>query len=300
MALQRKGLGRGLDALLDPYSVDLTAEAPGKSKDAGESAGNGVKSVSVHLIDTNSEQPRKSFSEDALSELSASIKTHGVVQPLIVKQKGERYMIIAGERRFRAARMAGLKEVPVLVADYDEAEIHEVSLIENIQREDLNPIEEAAAIRFLMQQHDMTQEEVSSRLGKSRPAVANALRLLQLPADVVDMLRSGELSAGHGRALAGLDDRALIQSLAAETVHLGYSVRALEARIKNLSAAKAQKPAKRTAASLSPDLVSAEEKMREHLGTRVKIKGDDKKGSITIEYYSREDLDRVYERILGD
>ena len=169
MATPKKGLGRGLDALLDPYSV----EQEDSSKD------HRVISVSVRDIDTNAQQPRKQFDEEALSELSASIKTHGIVQPLIVKERNGRYLIIAGERRFRAARMAGLNEVPVLVADYDEAQIHEVSLIENIQREDLNPIEEAAAIRFLMQQHDMTQEEVASRLGKSRPAIANALRLLQ-------------------------------------------------------------------------------------------------------------------------
>ncbi len=138
---------------------------------------------------------------------------HGIVQPLIVKQKGGRYMIIAGERRFRAARLAGLTEVPVLVTDYDEAQIHEVSLIENIQREDLNPIEEAAAIRFLMKQHDMTQEEVSGRLGKSRPAIANALRLLQLPESVIELLKSGALSAGHGRTLAGLTDKAQTEQL---------------------------------------------------------------------------------------
>ena len=140
MALQKKGLGRGLDALLDPYSVELSGGAEKQ----------GVQQVSVRLIDTNLEQPRKSFDEDALNELSASIKTHGVVQPLIVKKKGDRYMIIAGERRFRAARLAGLTEVPVLAVDYDDAEIHEVSLIENIQREDLNPVEEAAAIVLMM------------------------------------------------------------------------------------------------------------------------------------------------------
>ena len=207
MAPQKKGLGRGLDALLDPYSAQL--EEP-------EKTGLGVLTVNVRDIDTNALQPRKQFEETSLNELAESIRVHGIVQPLIVKQKGSRYMIIAGERRFRAARLAGLSEVPVLVTDYDEAQIHEVSLIENIQRENLNPIEEAAAIRFLMKQHDMTQEEVSARLGKSRPAIANSIRLLQLPEPVIELLKSGALSAGHGRALAGLTDTAQIEKLAQE------------------------------------------------------------------------------------
>ena len=218
MAAQKTGLGRGLDALLDPYSA--TVEEQVKS-------GAGILSVNVREIDTNALQPRKQFEETSLNELAESIRVHGIVQPLIVKQKGSRYMIIAGERRFRAARLAGLTEVPVLVTDYDEAQIHEVSLIENIQRENLNPVEEAAAIRFLMKQHDMTQEEVSGRLGKSRPAIANALRLLQLPESVIELLKSGALSAGHGRTLAGLTDNVQIEQLAKECVEREYSVRTL-------------------------------------------------------------------------
>ena len=286
MALQKKGLGRGLDALLDPYTIDDKPEQKDK-----------VRSVSIHEIDTNLQQPRKDFNEEALKELSASIAVHGIVQPLIVKEKNGRYLIIAGERRFRAARMAGLKEVPVLVADYDEAEIHEVSLIENIQREDLNPIEEASAIRFLMQQHDMTQEEVSSRLGKSRPAVANSLRLLQLPQKVVDMLRDGRLSAGHGRALAGLTSPGLMEQLGEETVKMGYSVRALENRVKNLNEEKKPRQKEKKDKSLSTDLQHAEDALREKLGTRVKIQGNEQKGKITIEYFSAEDLERVYDVI---
>ena len=225
MSMQKKGLGRGLDALFDPYSVNAVSPAliPG------------ILSVSVHDIDTNAMQPRKRFNEEALQELAESIKIHGIVQPLIVKEKNNRYTIIAGERRFRAARLAGLEEVPVIISNFDEEQIMEVSLVENIQREDLNPVEEAAAIQFLMQQHDMTQEEVSGRLGKSRPAIANVLRLLQLPSEVIDMLRDGELSAGHGRALAGLSDADMIIALAKEAVRLSYSVRALENRIKSVS-----------------------------------------------------------------
>ena len=289
MAAQKKGLGRGLDALLDPYSVSMDEPAV---------SGAGVLTVSVRDIDTNVQQPRKQFDETSLRELAESIRLHGIVQPLIVKKKGERYFIIAGERRFRAARLAGLTEVPVLVADYDEAEIHEVSLIENIQREDLNPIEEAAAIRFLMKQHDMTQEEVAARLGKSRPAIANALRLLQLPEPVIEQLKSGVLSAGHGRALAGLSDETLILQLAAECVQNDISVRALEERIRRLNEPK--KPVvKKEKKPLSTDLKSIEDAFRESLGTKVTLSGSSTRGKITIEYYNKEDLERVYERIYG-
>ena len=291
MAAQKTGLGRGLDALLDPYSATVEEQ---------EKAGAGILSVNVRDIDTNALQPRKQFEETSLNELAESIRVHGIVQPLIVKQKGSRYMIIAGERRFRAARLAGLTEVPVLVADYDEAQIHEVSLIENIQRENLNPIEEAAAIRFLMKQHDMTQEEVSGRLGKSRPAIANALRLLQLPESVIELLKSGALSAGHGRTLAGLTDNMQIEQLAKECVEREYSVRTLEERIKALSEKKkAALPAKKEKPRLPAELANLEESFRESLGTKVSLAGTNTRGKITIEYFSREDLERVFEKISG-
>ena len=291
MAALKTGLGRGLDALLDPYSASVEEQVK---------SGAGILTVNVRDIDTNALQPRKQFEENSLNELAESIRIHGIVQPLIVKQKGSRYMIIAGERRFRAARLAGLSEVPVLVADYDEAQIHEVSLIENIQRENLNPIEEAAAIRFLMKQHDMTQEEVSGRLGKSRPAIANALRLLQLPESVIDLLKNGVLSAGHGRTLAGLTDNAVIEQLAKESVAQEYSVRTLEEKIKALSEKK--KPvvaAKKEKPRLPAELAHLEESFRESLGTKVSLAGSNTRGKITIEYFSREDLERVFEKISG-
>lgn len=291
MAAQKTGLGRGLDALLNPYTASVEEQA---------SSGAGVLQVNVREIDTNALQPRKQFDETSLNELAASIRTHGIVQPLIVKQKGSRYMIIAGERRFRAARLAGLTDVPVLVTDYDEAQIHEVSLIENIQREDLNPIEEAAAIRFLMKQHDMTQEEVSARLGKSRPAIANSLRLLQLPESVIDLLRSGALSAGHGRTLAGLNDGGQVEQLAKECVEKEYSVRALEEKIRQLSEKKKPAPAaKKEKPALSAELQGLEESFRESLGTKVSLSGSAVRGKITIEYFSREDLERVYDKLAG-
>jgi ParB family chromosome partitioning protein len=289
MAGMKKGLGRGLDALLEPYA----------GPEADRDAANRVLEISVRDIDTNRAQPRKSFDEAALRELADSIRVHGVVQPLLVRPNGSRYTIVAGERRFRAARLAGLETVPVLAAEYDEAQMQEVALIENLQREDLNPVEEAAAIRFLMQQHDLTQEEVSERLGKSRPAIANALRLLNLDRNVLELVRTGALSAGHGRALAAVTDAATQERLADECVRLGYSVRALESRVRNLQAGK--KPSKKAApAPHSGDLAQAERALRDRLGTRVRIAGDERRGRITIEYYSADDLQRIYERIVDE
>ena len=285
MAGQKKGLGRGLDALLDPYR---TEEA--------ESEKDRVIRVPIRQIDTNLEQPRKDFNEAALRELADSIRVHGVVQPLIVVRKGERYTIVAGERRFRAARMAGLTELPVLVADYDDRQIHEVALIENIQRQDLNPIEEAAAIRFLMEQHDLTQEEVSGRIGRSRPAVANTLRLLQLPEETIELVRRGELTAGHGRALAGVRDKKLLRSLTAETLRMGYSVRALESRIRNLQEKK-EGPKRKKGAQKNAVLAEAERMLREALGTRVRIEGTGEKGTVTLYYYSGSELNGLFDRL---
>lgn len=289
MAGMKKGLGRGLDALLEPYA----------GPEADRDAANRVLEISVRDIDTNRAQPRKSFDEAALRELADSIRVHGVVQPLLVRPNGGRYTIVAGERRFRAARLAGLETVPVLAAEYDEAQMQEVALIENLQREELNPVEEAAAIRFLMQQHDLTQEEVSERLGKSRPAIANALRLLNLDRNVLELVRTGALSAGHGRALAAVTDAATQERLADECVRLGYSVRALESRVRNLQAGR--KPSKKAApAPHSGDLAQAERALRDRLGTRVRIAGDERRGRITIEYYSADDLQRIYERIVDE
>ena len=229
----KKGLGRGLDALLGDY----TQPTP-----------EGVQELDIHLIDTNAGQPRKDFDQEKLQELADSIRQHGVVQPILLRQNGERYVIVAGERRFRAARLAGLEKVPAIVKDLDEAQVMEVALIENLQREDLNPIEEAAAIRFLMQQHDLTQEEVSKRLSKSRPAIANSLRLLTLPEPVQAYLRNGKLQAGHARALAGLQDPEAQAVLADKIVGEGLSVRAAE----SLAREQGQKPPRQSRGKSPP------------------------------------------------
>ncbi len=281
---KNKGLGRGLDALLDEIE---TPEDPGKTS----------FEVDLYSIDTNPNQPRKTFDPDKLNELAASIKRHGVMQPILVKRNGDRYTIIAGERRYRAARIAGLRTVPVVLSDIDESAVMEIALIENIQREDLNPIEEAAALKLLMEQHDLTQEEVSERVGKSRPAIANALRLLTLSRPVQTLVKSGKLSAGHGKMLAGVADPHLQAELAEKCVENDWSVRRLEDELRFAEMPKNQK---RTEREPSPEMKSALHRMRAELGTKVAVQGSEEKGKLIIHYYSRDDLDRIYRAIVKE
>ena len=284
MAKKQMGLGRGLDALLD----DLDEKLPENG---------GTLTVSLYDIDTNPDQPRKTFDPEKLNELAASLQRHGVVQPLLVKQNGLRYTIVAGERRFRAARMAGLTTVPVVLTDADDDALMELSLVENIQRENLNPIEEAAAIRLLMQQHDLTQEEVSERVGKSRPAIANALRLLSLSKSVQALVKEGKLSAGHGKMLAGVADARLQKELADKCIQNDWSVRRLEDELR--FASMQQKP-KAKAPEPSSELKAALHQMRMKLGTKVSVQGSEQKGKLIIHYYSKDDLDRIYRAIVRD
>ncbi len=274
----KKGLGRGLDALLGEYTA----------------APKGTEEVDIYLIDPNTEQPRKSFDKEKLHELAESIRRHGMVQPIIVRQNGERFTVVAGERRYRAARIAGLNQVPVLVKNLEDKEVMEVALVENIQRENLNPIEEAAAIRFLMQQHDLTQEEVSKRLSKSRPAIANTLRLLTLPASVQGALKEGMMQSGHARVLAGMQNDADKQTLAQEIVELGLSVRQTEQRAKEMAEGPKQKPAPAKKPQ-DNDLHAAEKELREKLGTKVSILGNPKRGKVVIEYFSKQELQEIYD-----
>ena len=276
----RKGLGRGLDALLDPYMEENTEKKPG------------VQEVDVRLIDTNAQQPRKQFEEEALKELAASIRQHGIVQPLIVKEQNGRYLIVAGERRFRAARMAKLETVPVLTVDYDEAKIHEVALIENIQREDLNAIEEAQGVSRLMNECALTQEAVAERLGRSRSAIANLLRLLNLPARIQSAVIDGTLSAGHARVLAGIADSELQGALFAKTLQFGWSVRQLEAAAKNAQTEKKEKPEREP---LPIEYEELTERLRSATGLKVKLEGTQEKGKITLQYTSEEELQRLWE-----
>lgn len=288
MAIKR-GLGKGLDALLGDFQETLPDVA--------------VNEVDIYLLDTNAAQPRKHFDEERLQELAASIRRHGILQPIVVRKQGDRYAIVMGERRYRAARLCGLSKVPVVVKTLEDAEAMEAALVENLQREDLNPIEEASGIRMLMLQEDLTQEEAAERLGKSRPAVANALRLLNLCEPVQDMLRTGALQSGHARALLALRDGERQLALARRIENEGLSVREVENLIR-AEVAGAEKGAKKPQRKKPPalrngDLTAAEDALRLRLGTRVQIQGDEVKGKVVIDYYSAADLQTIYDAILG-
>ena len=282
--IQQKGLGRGLDALLGDYT---------------EQSSESVRTLDIYSIDINSDQPRKVFDEEKLKELAESIKLHGVVQPIIVREVNGRYIIVAGERRYRAARLAGLKEVPALVKNLSDNEVMEVALIENIQRENLNPIEEAAAIKFLMQQHDLTQEEVATRLSKSRPAIANSVRLLNLPAQVQEHLKSGRIQAGHAKAILSLSDKDKQLDLAERIAKGGVSVRAAEELAREMqNAAPASRRRKSTSAD--PDITEAENRLRSRLGTKVTIQGDQQRGKVVIEYFSNDELNGIFDILIRE
>ncbi len=283
---KKGGLGRGLGVF---FSEPVVTE-PETETSAGD-----VRQISVLLIDPNPSQPRRTFDEESLRELSESIAAHGVLQPLLAVPAGERYHLVAGERRWRAARLAGLKEVPVRVMDLSAAEQAEISLIENLQRDDLTPLEEAAGIRALMDGFSLTQEEAASRLGKSRSAVANALRLLNLPDTVQALLASGKLSAGHAKSLAGIPDADLVRELAEKAVSQGLSVRQMEELSRQVGRKKPDKPGKK---GNDPAFAEMEEALSRLFGTKVSVTGDLEKGRISMQYFSREDLERIYETVM--
>ena len=287
MAQRKSGIGRGLDALfLETFDE--------------EKKPNGVEKIKTSLIDPKSGQPRKTFDADGLAGLADSIAEHGVLQPILVRASGNgRYQIIAGERRWRAAKMAGLSEIPAVLLDRDDLAAAEIALVENVQREDLNPIEEAAAFRALAEEFGMTQEDLSRRVGKSRSYIANATRLLELPDDVKTLVSAGELSAGHARTLLGLRDRAEILPLARKCVADGLSVRELEALVK-----RANRPIRETSEE-KPDfkvdyVAELERKMTSDLGRRVKIAAKGKQKTLTLFFEDNEDLDALLRRIMGD
>ncbi len=281
--MKRGGLGRGLDVLL-PQSGELLETV--------------VRDIAIDEIDPNTAQPRRDFDRESLEQLADSIREAGVLSPILVVENGMRYRIVAGERRFRASRMAGLETVPCIVRSLTNEQQMEAALIENLQRQDLNPIEEATAIRSLMQECGYTQEQAARKLGKSRPAIANALRLLNLPRAVTDLVVTGELSAGHARVLAGLDSEARQLELAHQCVLHGHSVRKLEELAKARPAARQAAP-KREA---GPELIALQNAMREALGLRTTLSGTETRGKITLSYNSAEELEHLYEvigRLLG-
>jgi len=289
----KKGLGKGLDSLITNKVDKPTTSAVSATKSENE---NGAVLVNITKVEPNREQPRKKFDEDALLELSESIKQFGVLQPLLVQQRDDYYEIIAGERRWRAAKLAGIKEVPVIIKKLTEQEIMEISLIENIQREDLNPIEEAQAYKRLLTEFNLKQDEVAERVSKSRTAVTNAMRLLKLNEKVQQMVIDEMLTTGHARALLGIEDQEKQYMVAQRIFDEKLSVRDTEKLVKNLQNEKPDVPT--VTSKIDPKLDAIyrdlEEQMKVILGTKVFINPkDDKKGKLEIEYYSQDELDRI-------
>ena len=278
-----KGLGKGLGALLGDFDEPIQENSP-------------YKLLPIHKVEPNPDQPRRDFDEEELEALSESISVHGIIQPLTVRELSSGfYQIIAGERRWRAARMAGLSEVPVVIMEADDRKAMELALIENLQRQDLNPVEEAMGYQSLMEEYGMTQEEAAGRVGKSRPAVANALRLLNLCPTVLEMVRNGELTAGHARAILVLKDERK-QQQAAQRIHaLGLSVRQAELLCKNMT----RQPAPQPKVTLAVDYIGeCEKSLSKHLGRGVKIINGKRKGKFELEFYGEEDLQNLLDALM--
>lgn len=294
MAVKRKGLGKGLDSLIPENKSVKPAVKPEKAE---ESVKTGEQMLKINQVEPNREQPRKHFEEDALLELADSIKQYGVLQPLLVRKRKDYYEIIAGERRWRAAKLAGVKEVPVIIKEYTEQQAVEIALIENIQRENLNPIEEAMAFKKLLTEFNLKQDEVAERVSKSRTAVTNSMRLLKLGEKVQQMIIDDMITTGHARALLVIDDEEQQYLLATKIFDEKLSVRETEKLIKSLKNPKKQVKVVKTVenAFVYDDLA---EKMKRVLGTKVSIspKGNGK-GKIEIEYYSDDELERMFEMI---
>ena len=288
---KKMGLGRGLSAILPDVeevveSVDQVSESPAPVP------ADAVVELSVGDIDPNRNQPRKKFDDDALLALADSIRHNGVLSPILVARDGRRYTIIAGERRWRAARLANCPTIPAIVRDWDDVRRQEAALIENIQREDLNAIEEAQGIRRLMEECALTQEVAAERIGRSRSAVANILRLLNLPERIQNAVIEGALSAGHARVLAGIDDAELQTGLFAKTMQFGWSVRQLETAAKNAQTEKKEKP---EPVALPIEYEELTERLRRATGLKVKLEGTQEKGKIVLQYTSEEELQRLWE-----
>ena len=290
MARKFNGLGRGLDAIFLDNSIE-EEETHGENK---------VSQIKLSMIDPKSDQPRKYFDKEALEELASSIAENGLLQPILVREYGDsRYQIIAGERRFRASKLAGLSEIPAIVLDKDDRKVAEIALIENIQREDLNPVEEAMAFRALIKEYDLTQEELSEKVGKSRSAIANTMRLLDLPDEILTMVAAGDLSAGHARTLLGVKDRDNMLILADKTIEFDYSVRQLEEEVKRINKPKKPEPIEDEELPVVDYFREMELRMMSHLGRKVKIDGKGRKKSVTLFYEDNEDLDELLKSICG-
>ena len=297
-AAKKGGLGIGLDALFadavpisSPQKEGNNLEAEGRAQ---ENSGDAVQYINIHDIMPNANQPRKTFSEEKIEELSKSIKEHGIIQPIVVRRKGEKYEIVAGERRWRAARKAELGRVPCLIRELSDEQNMLIAIIENMQREDLNPVEEAEGLHQMIVTFGMTQEQISKSVGKSRPYIANSLRLLKLPDYIKEEMAEGRLSAAHGRTLITLEDESMRKVLCQRIIEEGLSVRETEKLVSQQGKSKKKKPAAKVK---NPDVARVEEELKEALGTRVTINNNGKKGKIEIEFFSRDELDRLIEML---
>ncbi|HHU31786.1 MAG: ParB/RepB/Spo0J family partition protein [Zhaonellaceae bacterium] len=292
--MAKKGLGKGLGALI-PTNFDVISELTPSQESTDEQ--NRILEISIDHIIPNRYQPRKVFIEEALEELAESIKEHGVVQPIILRKAGKKYELIAGERRWKAAKLAGLKKIPAIVKELSEQETTEIALIENIQREDLNPIEEAGAYQMLLEEFKLTQEELAKKVGKSRPHIANTLRLLNSPLPIQEYIIKGNLTAGHARALLPLPETGQVQ-LAERIITENLSVRETETIVKGVIALeeeqkKKKKKTRETRGDLSPELIDIEDRLKSYFGTKVRLVNKGQKGKIEIEYYNEDDLTRI-------
>lgn len=287
-----KGLGKGFAALLQDTQEDYVNFSFENLGEDAEEIKNSVVELDISKVEANPNQPRKIFNETALRELADSIAVHGVIMPIVVTKRGSKYMIIAGERRFRASKLAGKTTIPAVIKDFDERKIKEISLIENLQREDLNPIEAANAMKQLLDDYNITQEELANRIGKSRSAVANTLRLLTLCPIVIDYVSTGDLSQGHARALITLPEEVQV-SIARKAVKNRLSVREVEIAVKDYYNPPEDKKKKGQGANMSVELKDLVVRMQRSFGTKVGAIGNDKKGRIYIDYYTRDDLDRI-------
>ena len=293
MAKRSSGLGRGLDAIfLDNTLVENTVDKE-----------NTISTLKISLVDPKSDQPRKYFDKEALEELSDSIRENGLLQPILVREYAEgRYQIIAGERRFRACKLAGLTEIPAIVLDRDDKAAAQIALIENIQREDLNPLEEALAYKSLKEEYDMTQEELSEKVGKSRSAIANSMRLLDLPEEILTMVAAKELSAGHARTLLGVKDKEDMILLAQFAAEQDLSVRQLEEQVKKINKKKKAvvEEVLEEEATFVDYFREMELRIQRQLGRKVKIEDKGKKKTLTLYYEDNEDLDELLKTICGN
>ena len=291
-APKNRGLGKGLEALFSNSEIDTQEISVTKKEESEEK---GISFININEIKPNQNQPRKSFNEEKLEELAASIIENGLIQPVILRKADKGYEIVAGERRWRACRKAGLKEIPCIIREFADEQNMLIAIIENMQREDLNPVEEAEGLNQMIVNFGMTQEQVSKSVGKSRPYITNALRLLKLPSEIREMLLANQLSAGHARAIAGISDTEKQIQLAEYAIKEGLSVREIEKIIKEENAPK--KKISRKKAEKSADVRKVEDDLKQIMGTKVNLNQSGKKGKIEIEYYSRDELERLIEML---